>query len=385
MDVVQINLWPGFGGSEVFTAFTARALSRLGYRSFVVTAASAKYWSGLNLGTAEHKSVAEERAIPAFVKANVSAPALVITHFPLQAETSTALREQGILCGFLHQPLPYLNKTPYENYDVIAAVSRHCMDSTQGLLRPNQLYPHPVYGMAELERAPQRVRTLRKMSEFDWDARKPRDRLLRVLEKGRDRIASPRPFTPQGELRIGIVSRLVTMKKFPELLERIVPHLARHSNACLDIYGKGGYSYVKHVKRIVEPLGDRVRFWGHQDDVTSIFATLDYLLVGMPEREGLPLNILEAQAAGVGVLATNAPPFSEAILDGVTGYLFDDSRTDGGKSFGKVLDAAAGTRLDFSRSEAQQFNARFALPAYADRLHALLNFLSGRIGAPLVY
>lgn len=82
---------------------------------------------------------------------------------------------------------------------------------------------------------------------------------------------------------------------------------------------------------------DRVRFWGYQPAVGAVYAQLDYLMTGLPEKEALGLNVLESQAAGTPVLAPRAPPFTETIVDGEGGFLYRDPREDGGLEFGNLI------------------------------------------------
>ena len=65
----------------------------------------------------------------------------------------------------------------------------------------------------------------------------------------------------------------------------------------------------------------------------------------MPEREALGLNAIECCVAGTPVLAIAAPPFSETMKNGVTGFLYADPRQDAGADFDRVLTAIEnGTR-----------------------------------------
>ena len=80
-----------------------------------------------------------------------------------------------------------------------------------------------------------------------------------------------------------------------------------------------------------------MRFWGYQQDVKRVYAELDYVLSGLPEKEALGLNLIEAQSCGTPVLAVNAPPFTETVLNGETGHLFTDPRTDDEQSFADLL------------------------------------------------
>ena len=90
---------------------------------------------------------------------------------------------------------------------------------------------------------------------------------------------------------------------------------------------------------------------------------------GLPEKEALGLNILEAQALGTPVLAVDAPPFTETVADGRTGYLYRDPREDGGADFSRVLERAlADPRPDpraapdhLARFSRQAFNARVTM------------------------
>ncbi|MBV5277207.1 glycosyltransferase, partial [bacterium] len=75
-------------------------------------------------------------------------------------------------------------------------------------------------------------------------------------------------------------------------------------------------------RRALRPLGDRCRFWGQQNDVRAVYAQLDALLTGLPEKEALGLNVIEAQACRLPVLAVDAPPFDETVADGITGWRY---------------------------------------------------------------
>lgn len=83
----------------------------------------------------------------------------------------------------------------------------------------------------------------------------------------------------------------------------------------------------------------QVRFWGQQYDIAGVYPQIDYLLTGLPEKLALGLNMTEAQTCGTSVLAVNAPPFTETVLEGVTGYLYEDPRKDQGADFARLLES----------------------------------------------
>ena len=75
----------------------------------------------------------------------------------------------------------------------------------------------------------------------------------------------------------------------------------------------------------------------YQRNVHAIYPKLDYLLAGLPEKEALGLNVLEAQMCGTPALAPGAPPFTETVVDGKSGFLYRDPREDAGAGFDALL------------------------------------------------
>jgi len=67
-------------------------------------------------------------------------------------------------------------------------------------------------------------------------------------------------------------------------------------------------------------VGDEVRFVGKQEQMEDILAIADLFLLPS-EYESFGLAALEAMAAGVPVVSTNAGGLSEIILPGITGYM----------------------------------------------------------------
>jgi N-acetyl-alpha-D-glucosaminyl L-malate synthase BshA len=67
-------------------------------------------------------------------------------------------------------------------------------------------------------------------------------------------------------------------------------------------------------------IGDQVQFVGKQEQMEDILAIADLFLLPS-EYESFGLAALEAMAAGVPVVSTNAGGLSEIIVPGVTGYM----------------------------------------------------------------
>ncbi len=84
--------------------------------------------------------------------------------------------------------------------------------------------------------------------------------------------------------------------------------------------GEGGEHAVLAARVRTLGLDANVRFLGRVDDVASVLAAADVLV--MPSRqEGLGVAALEAMAAGLPVIASRVGGLPEAVVDGATGLL----------------------------------------------------------------
>jgi len=81
------------------------------------------------------------------------------------------------------------------------------------------------------------------------------------------------------------------------------------------------------------------------------------------------------------VLAPKAPPFTETMLEGASGYFYRDPREDGGRDFETLLDSivAGRARLD-PRQAATEHLAKFSYAALVERTGRLLEHLDRTVG-----
>ena len=373
----QINLQKTFGGGEVYTRFFSEALIALGWEVELFVAKDAPFWHQLNMKGVRLREVANEADI---LDALPTSRSLIVTHTAASLDFAATLAKRHRLTGFVHMPLYERSPAGFAHYERLFAVSRHVMDSAQKKGFAN-VYPEPMYGIADLAMrpggAPQAPGALRAASPYDWDRRKLRDRLLGVLAPLVD-VFRPRPaFSRRPGLTVGIVSRLTPIKQFPRMFSILAPILAKHPTVNLEIFGSGGYASVRDLRRALAPARRQVRFWGQQSDVGAVYGQLDYVLSGLPEKEALGLNLIEAQSCGTPVLAVNAPPFTETVVDGETGWLFDDPRADNGLAFDRLLDrlADAGARPELRRAITHL--ERFSRRAFGERVALALAQVRG--------
>jgi glycosyltransferase involved in cell wall biosynthesis len=153
----------------------------------------------------------------------------------------------------------------------------------------------------------------------DTDRRTDR-RMLRahVVQLGIDleRFRRGRPVL-DGRI-VGNVARLAEQKGQCDLIAAAPHVLERHPDVRFVIAGAG--ELRAELERLAGPLGDRVEFLGARDDVPDLLASFD--VFAFPSRfEGLCLAVIEAQAAGVPVVATPVGGIRETVVDGETGWL----------------------------------------------------------------
>lgn len=369
---IQIN-WQGeLGGGEVYTRFFTRALQALGWKVQLIVQRKARFWADLGLEGVELVPIEHGREIPAVLP---RAPAVVVTHNLLPSEVAFEVASRHRLGGLIHMPLVGRDPKGLQHYHQLFAVSDY-VRSTAFALGHRNVYPEPMLGVADLSpRAAVSSGTIFRRSEYSWDRRKFRDRLLSWCEP----LLQLRPrcrFSRRQGLTLGVVSRLTPIKQFPLLFSRLSPVLAEFPRVNLEIFGSGGYASVRDLRAALAPIAGQVRFWGMQADPGAVYRQLDYVLSGLPEREALGLNLIEAQAAGTPVIAVDAPPFTETVAHGRSGFLYPDPRRDGATGFRELVAAlVAGAPRPDPRSAAAHL-ARFSPPAFQQRVAAAMAALA---------
>jgi glycosyltransferase involved in cell wall biosynthesis len=370
---IQINGQQGFGGGEVFTAAFTRALRRIGIDTLLFVDRKARAWSSLPMAGARVEPLAEVADLPDLLRARP--PSWLVFHTYAPAQVLEELRAQGhFAVAFAHMPLYGRDPRPLLPFDWVLAGSRHVIASLReaGIHR---VYPEPLYAFAHLERAGTQSGELRARSRYDWDKKKVRDRALGVLESLWRPLLPERRFERRQGLTLGVVSRITPIKQFPLLFSHLGAVLARHPAVQLEIFGSGGYASVRDLMRALAPIRERARFWGHQQDVVAVYRNIDFLLTGLPEKEALGLNVIEAQICGTPVLAPDAPPFDETVMHGVTGLRYRDPRKDGGADFERTLQVVLGGGFGFDAEAAKAHLARFSEDAFVERVRSMMGAL----------
>ena len=369
--VDQLNLQESLGGGEVYTRFLLKAFADLGWSTRLFVNPRAAFWPGL---LPQGAQIVKLGSMVQLERAISEGCSMLLTHSALDAQSAQQIARRVRLVGILHMPLYERFPEGLRYYHRLIPVSRHVADSARarGL---EQVSPVALLGVADThprgEKAP-----IRKRSCYDWDRRKFRDRVMGWFESCWPRANEGGPYERSaGALTLGIVSRLTPIKQFPLMFSFLAPIIARHAPLRLEIFGSGGYASIRDLRRALQPCASQVRFWGHQSDVGAVYRQLDYVLSGLPEKEALGLNLIEAQACGTPAVAIAAPPFTETVVDGQSGFLFEDPRKDGGAAFDALLEKLAGAVRRPDPREAVAHLRRFSAEAFRDRLERALQGL----------
>jgi L-malate glycosyltransferase len=123
--------------------------------------------------------------------------------------------------------------------------------------------------------------------------------------------------TPRRLLAVG---RLVPAKDYQNLLAALHQLASRGIEVELQIAGEGPLRRELESECSRLGLASRVRFLGNRDDVASLLSQAD-IFVMSSRREGQPLALLEAMAAGMPIVSTAVGGVPATVRDGVEALL----------------------------------------------------------------
>ena len=119
---------------------------------------------------------------------------------------------------------------------------------------------------------------------------------------------------------VGIVARLVPIKAHEVFLRAAAILAAREAGARFLIVGDGERRAELEALSTNLGLDRSVEFLGWRSDLDRVYADLD-LVVLCSRNEGLPVALIEAQAAGRPVVATGVGGVPDLVVSGDTGLL----------------------------------------------------------------
>jgi glycosyltransferase involved in cell wall biosynthesis len=123
-----------------------------------------------------------------------------------------------------------------------------------------------------------------------------------------------------------VIGNLISYKGHSDLLIS-AQDILRHIPHTVFLLAGEDRGIGRKLSKMAADLGitDKVRFLGLRDDIPKLLAASDLSVISSHE-EGFSNVILESMAAGLPIVATNVGGNSEAVVDGVTGWLVAPKR-----------------------------------------------------------
>lgn len=166
------------------------------------------------------------------------------------------------------------------------------------------------------------------------------------------------PPSRKGELTMAMIGRLDEQKNPLQLAEFAwaLAKIRPEKNWRILVIG-GGILEEKLRQKVNElDLQNRVIFCGWVDDVSTLIPYIDIQL-SFSLWEGLPLNLIEAAASGIPVVASNIKGNREVVVDNQTGFLCQPTDPVAFADAANKLLESSELRLNMARAAQQRAHA----------------------------
>jgi glycosyltransferase involved in cell wall biosynthesis len=137
-------------------------------------------------------------------------------------------------------------------------------------------------------------------------------------------LYAPSPDGTKGRYLIGHVGRLKKYKSVDHLLRAFQIVLKEIPDARLTIVGDGDFrsDLERHARQL--SVADRVEFTGYLSQTEKVrHLNRMTIAVDCSAKEGWGLTVVEVNACGVPVVASDVPGLRDSVLDGKTGLLYE--------------------------------------------------------------
>jgi glycosyltransferase involved in cell wall biosynthesis len=178
--------------------------------------------------------------------------------------------------------------------------------------------------------------------EFVPPAGRPHNERLRLREK----------LDATGKPLVAVVARLARQKDHVTLINAAPEILRKHPRTVFAVAGEGPLR--EELERKVTELGveKSFRFLGHFKEIPSLLDAADVFVLPT-HYEGFPLSVMEAMAAGRGVVASRVDGVEDLVEHGRTGLLVEvgDPRDLAGNVIRLLSDDGLRRKLGMAASE----------------------------------
>ena len=240
---------------------------------------------------------------------------------------------------------------------------------------------------------------------FEWALREPPDLAITCAKFFRETVAEAIPEERRAGVRIAAAPNAVDVERLRPgrradarrrlgfagdaplvlMLANLSPHKGqetairavaelkrRRTSVCCWLAGAerdGGGAYAAWLRGLAAELGvgENVELLGHRRDASELLAAADVLVLPST-NEGLPLSLLEAQAAGTPVIAAPTAGVPEIVEDGQTGFLVEAGDAAGYAAKIELLLAQPELAQRIAAAARTRVDREHSWPAYGKRI-----------------
>jgi len=176
---------------------------------------------------------------------------------------------------------------------------------------------------------------------------------------------------PSDALLMTTICRLYKPRDLDTLLRAFCQVATIHPTAHLLIVGDGPLRPPAEQQVHALSLTNRVTMTGWRDDLPAIYAASDIYVLTTWGWEGLPLTVLEAMAAGLPVVATEAGGTGEAIENEATGLLVRRREVEQLTGAFMRLANDVGLRRSMGQAGRQRASTLFSVEKMVERIETI--------------
>ena len=132
------------------------------------------------------------------------------------------------------------------------------------------------------------------------------------------------------DIAVAIIGRLVAIKNHQMFLD-IIDKVNQKTSKKVVYFIVGDGEELLTIQESIKPLKEKgmdIRMTSWIKDIATFNAGMDIICL-TSKNEGTPVSLIEAQAAGIPIIATNVGGIKDIILEDKTGYIVDKDDIDG--------------------------------------------------------
>ncbi len=362
---IGIVCYPTYGGSGVLATELGKALADKGHNIHFIT-----YQQPVRLGGFHANIFYHEVRVPTYPLFDYPPYETALASTMVDVITNNSVELLHVHYAIPHASAAYMARQILlkEGIDIPVITTLHGTDIT--LVGRDKTYsPVVTFSMNESAALTAVSRNLRDETFKNFKIEKEIEVIYNFVDVKRFNRKPVNAFkqiiAPDNEKIILHASNFRKVKRVPDVV-KVFEQLNKKIPSKLLFVGDGPErSFVERVCRESDSHAD-IRFLGRQEQMEDILAISD-LFILPSEYESFGLVALEAMAAGVPVVSTNAGGLPEINIEGVTGFLSDVGDVDdmSKKIIGLFSDEKAFEKMRKNAfNQAQKFDIDKIVPEY---------------------